>query len=148
MKWIVDMEAFQVNSEWYPKEIAILNTSTLECKCLMIKCCIPFKNVHPVDMATIKWQFRSHCIYWDSGDYTLEEAKLIITKCVNKDDDVYVKGDQKEKLFQTWFPRVHSIDSPPLRNLNECINEVCDKLHSRNCARRKCFELIPYVPKE
>jgi hypothetical protein len=146
MKWIVDMEAFQVRGKWYPKEIAILNPLTLKCVCLMIKCGMPYRYLEPFDLPIVRCQFAMHGIYWDSGDFSLSHAKEIITSLVDMEvDDVYVKGDQKESFFRNWFPRVHQVVAPPFRYLNKCNNRVCDKNHNRNCAQRKCFELVPYV---
>jgi hypothetical protein len=146
MKWIVDMEAFQINGKWYPKEIAILNTITLNCTCLTIKCDVSYRSLEPFAMPMVRYQFSRHGIFWDDGEYSLSEAKQNITNLVNMDvDKVFVKGYQKETFFASWFPRVYGIDAPALKDLNKCPNQVCDKNHHFNCARRKCFELLPYV---
>jgi hypothetical protein len=91
-----------------------------------------------------------HGLYWDQGEYSLEKAEQIIVGKV-KTDEVYVKGDQKVKFFETWFPQVFQItNAPAIKNLKLCKHEVCGKNHQGNCdrckcARRKCFELLPYV---
>src|SRR5271167_1722590 len=99
------MEAFQISGKWFPKEIAILNPSTQECVCLTIKCDVPYKYLKPIVLPTVRYQFARHGIYWDDGDYTLTHGKHIITRLVNLEvDDVFVKGDQKEEFFGSWFP--------------------------------------------
>ena len=147
MKWIVDMEAFQIGGKWYPKEIALLNPVTLEWTSLMVKCNVPYKlvvNRHV--LPTIKSQFARHRIYWDEGEYTLAQAKQIITGLVNMEvDTVFVKGDQKEKFFQSWFARLEQIVAPTFKELCQYPKETCGKHNNHFCARRKCFELVPYV---
>ena len=148
MKWIADMEAFQIGSKWYPKEIAILNTVTRECICLTTRCSIPYSMVYPNYLPTLKCQFAIHGLYWDQGDYSLHRANQIIVNKVKAGDEVYVNGDQKAKFFETWFPssQVFEItNAPAIKDLKLCRNQVCNKNHQGMCARRKCFELLPYV---
>lgn len=143
MKWIIDMEAFQINGRWFPKEIAILNPETLKCDCFIVKCDVPYKSLRPEYKSTINFQFARHGIYWDYGKYTLIEVKEIIISMVHS-DEVFVKGDEKARFFETWFPLVQQINAPALKNLNKYENEKCNMNHG-HCARRKCFELAPYV---
>jgi hypothetical protein len=102
--------------------------------------------LHPIHLPTVKCQFAIHGLYWDQGDYSLEKAQQIIVNKVKADDEVYVKGDQKATFFDTWFPQVFQItNAPAIKDLKLCRSEVCDKKHQGKCARRKCFELLPYV---
>src|SRR5437773_1156381 len=87
MKWIADMEAFQIGSKWYPKEIAILNTVTRECICLTTRCSIIYSMVYPNYLSTLKCQFAIHGLYWDQGDYSLQRANQIIVNKVKAGDE-------------------------------------------------------------
>jgi len=95
----------------------------------------------------LKCQFAIHGLYWDQGDYSLQRANQIIVNKVKAGDEVYVKGDQKAKFFETWFPQMvfEITNAPAIKDLKLCRNQVCNKNHQGMCARRKCFELLPYV---
>lgn len=145
MKWIVDMEAYQLDGCWYPKEIALLNVATAECTCLLINTDVDYKFINPKYYRTIGYQFRRHRLLWNEGDYHIDGVKKKLQCMVNSDDEVYCKGDQKVKYFKNWFTNVIELDAPSFKDLNKYPLRYCARKHGIICAKRKCFELLEYV---
>ena len=145
MKWIIDLEAYQLDGFWFPKEIALLNVETMECFCSTVKAEIGYNLINPTHRRTIAYQYRRHRLRWEEGDETLANVKRKIQSMVKSQDTVYCKGDQKVYYFQEWFDNVVEINAPSFKTLNKYPLRYCDKKHGLICAKRKCFELIEYV---
>ena len=144
MGYIVDFEAYQVCSMFYPKEIAFLNIHTNECFQYYIRW--PW---HVWDMTT-HWQLRRHAMDWSEGKYTINEAVDDAQQRILLSEVLYVKGDQKLKYLQKhWFPRntIKEITcAPSLKNLNSFHDKTCFMHYGKKfCARRKVYELRPYI---
>jgi len=155
--WILDFECYQFLAVYYPVEIALLDVNNVVCSSYYIK--YPGVNIKN---ATEKWQHKRHGLTWNEGDETLQNAINHIQSKVTTSNDkvhIYVKGEQKQQLVSNWFlfchenSHVHVLDignrAPNFNTLkDQCVGETCTK-HLTNlqhfCARRKCFQLLPYV---
>ena len=145
MKWIIDLEGYQLDGIWFPKEIALLNVETQECTCLIIKLEVAYRFVSRDYYRTIGFQFKRHRLRWDEGDYNLATAMEKFRDMVHAQDIVYCKGDQKVKYFKSWFDQVEEVNAPAFKTLDKFPSKYCDRKHGLICAKRKCFELIEYV---
>ena len=154
--WIIDFESYQINSAFYPLEICLLNTAD-QSKCFVYYVKYPcnyFNNL------TTKYQFLTHGLTWGEGDETIYSAISSILSKLGPKDVIYVKGLEKKRLVESWVAidddkcgvRVREfpiISTPSLNRLVVCIEETCEKhkhLMVKACARRKCFQLLRYLP--
>jgi hypothetical protein len=158
-RWILDMECYQMDSEIFPVEIALLNADVNQCFVYYIS--YPKNNY---SHAARKYQFSRHGFYWHNGDQTLDNAVKDICQKVTVNEatynKVYVKGHEKHKLVSTWFLSSNGIrqcdvidignDAPNFLVMkNLCMEKTCDKHGNKLhlfCARRKCYQLLPYIP--
>ena len=144
MGYIVDFEAYQVGSLYYPKEVAFLNIDTNECFQYYIHW-----SWHVRDKTT-HWQQKRHGMDWIDGKLSIHEAVEEARTHILLTDVLWVKGLQKRNYLQTyWFPHntIKEIEhAPALKNLNNFHDKTC-MLHlgKKFCARRKVYELRPYI---
>ena len=141
MTWFCDFEAFKSNqSQYYTKEIAILNNDGKQCYNYHIAypCCMVFT---PADLRTAYFQYRRHGLAWEFGDFNFLDAIAEIKSKVGF-DTIYVKGLEKATFLKQFLRNVKCMaEQPSLNSLNNCLNEVCELNHGKWCARRKAYEL-------
>ena len=145
MKWVVDMEAYQLGGSWYPKEIALLNADTGECTCLTIYVDVHYNIINPIYYPTIGYQFRRHRLRWNEGEYHIATVKAKFQSMVNLEDEVYCKGEEKVQYFKSWFKNVFEVHAPSFKVLKKYPDKYCERQHGFICAKRKCFELLEYI---
>ena len=108
--FVCDCNWYQVNNEFYPVEITILNIDTKYFGTFYIKYPANYLN-----NLTTKYQHDKHGLDWDAGNETLCSAIAKMKQVVYPGDVVYVKGDEKTKLVAVWLPkaRVKEITNAP-----------------------------------
>lgn len=138
--WYIDFEGYHFDDTFHVKEIAILNKDTHQCYNYFIQ--NPFNIPDLPHTSATHFQYRRHNLKWKCGDYQFWEAIFDIM-CKIRDDTVYGKGAEKVKFLQTWLPQIEDMVwiRTPFKNLNNCVGELCEFKHGRNCARRKVHEL-------
>jgi hypothetical protein len=160
-KWILDFEGYQVNSIYFPIEIALLNVHQNNlCYTWRIK----YSDAMAVYNQNTEWQFRKHRLGWNHGNMYLYEAlkemRTVIDDYCSGEHVVYVKGLEKTNWMrqQRWFPfhypkvTVQEIQGvPSFRDLSMFYGaEYACTYHTNapfdvRCARRKAYQLLPYV---
>lgn len=138
--WYLDFEGYHFDNTFFVKEIAILNSDTLECFNYFVQ--NPRKIPHLPNTAATNYQYKKHNLRWTFGDYHFWEAIGDIMSKI-KNDAVFAKGPEKVKFLQTWLPQIEDMTwiNTPFKNLYNCITDVCDVKHGLTCARRKVNEL-------
>ena len=139
IEWFLDMEAYQLNGKYWPKEIAILNHEGTICHNFHIWAPRQSKNL--AKGLTAQHQFNRHNLRWEFGEWRLADVKTLIRLTIGQ-QPVGIKGEEKCRLFEQWGLNVHGLDElPSLKTLNNYPNEHCEILHG-TCARQKCHELF------
>ena len=144
--YILDFEAFQIGTHYFPVEIAIVNCNTYTFETFYVKHPCMKQTWNP----TICFQHHRHGLKWDSpGISYLEEVRDLICEKILKDGDtVLVKGDQKLAYFRDeWFHMLENvkgidIGGPVVYDARKrrCIihSSMSD---SKRCALQKCLTL-------
>ena len=160
--WIIDFESYQIDSDFYPLEICILNVCTGKSFLFFVKYPYNYLNSNET-LETLRYQYRRHRLHWDDGDQcihsTVIKLKKIIANYSVSNIKIYVKGEQKHKLVSHWFAAPSSTNTfnvidiganaPRFTALKHlCASAACAK-HAHNlelfCARRKCYQLLPFI---
>ena len=116
-KWILDFEGYQVGTNYYPTEIALLNASNTN-KCF--HWCIGHTEVFTRMDVTTRYQFRRHGMRWDDGNLrfgkALEELRNVFTHDNDQQHTIYIKGMEKTNWARHWF----------IENPNVEVKEICN----------------------
>lgn len=143
--YILEMEAYQYNKQFYPVEICLMDCSTQKCDMFFVR--YDFE----IDNATTRWQYRRHNLRWKGGgNMYLDNCIRQIKRILKPDDIIYVKGDQKMEFFKLWlcnsileiekcFWENGSTETSKWNDVNKC---AFHKLTDYACARDKCFLLF------
>jgi hypothetical protein len=139
--WYVDFEAYHYRNCYIVKELAILNKDTLECHDYLVLS--PSSIEAPPCTPSIHFQYHRHNLKWEDGYVHFSDVLRAVKHHVMRGDVVYAKGPQKVVFLRQWIPQIKDMTwlNTPFKKLYNCINEVCDKKHGLNCARRKVHEL-------
>ena len=139
IEWFLDMEAYQLNGKYWPKEIAIVNRDSSICHNFHIWAPRRLKNL--AKGLTAQYQYKRHNLRWEFGEWKLSDVKTLIRLTIAR-QPVGIKGEEKCRYFEQWGLNVHSLDElPSLKTLNIYPNEHCEIRHG-TCARQKCYEIL------
>ena len=145
--WIVDFEAFQQGSQFYPLEIALLNANTGAHNLFYIY------YHYPIEDHTIRFQYDRHGLDWQDGNLPLGRALKAITRRIKENDKVVIKGVQKIKFFVSHgVLRQDQVipvkETSTLKKLVQNVDQKCVKHTNLNkfwCAQQKCFAILTYI---
>ena len=154
-KWILDFEGYQVGTNFYPREVALLNTAGTN-KCFDWH--IGYSGVFArMDNNTTRCQFLRHGMSWTHGNMCLGKAlEELRNVFINEQHIVYVKGREKTLWARHWFAddnvEVKEICNAPnfsdlMMYYKNCVRACYfheNKWHLRR-ARSKTYMLLPYV---
>ena len=150
MRWIIDFEAYQQGSTYFPIEIALLNVETKKCNIFYVGYGFCLKGME------IRYQYTRHGIGWSEGNVKLYNALRAIKKRVDiKHDHIIIKGEQKlnyliAKGFDpSLFLLIKPEGTPKLNDLEKLVSddEKCIRHEGTNkhCAMKKCFAILTVV---
>ena len=139
-----DFEGFSCGAnEFIVKEISILSNDGMQCFTYRVGS--PNNCTYFPRDSTFKYQYDRHHLAWEDGDYCFSDAMGDIRQKV-LGSVMYVKGEQKQRFLEKYFPYVSQLDMlPSFSKLNSCPTEWCEYRHGKNCARRKVHELKYFV---
>jgi hypothetical protein len=143
--FILDFEAYQVDADYYPVEICLLNIVTRQCNMFFIR----YPNA--IESNTSRFQyFYCHGMGWQDGNISFAKAMKAIRRRVKTDDTIFIKGEQKANFIRKCLPKhnILEVTAPSIHTLF-CLRDKCCKYHYAHkqwsCARHKAFALIPFV---
>ena len=96
IEWFVDMEAYQINGKFWPKEIAIANRDGNIPHNFHILAPRRLKNQAKDLMA--QYQYKRHNLKWEFGEWRLWDVKTLI-KLVVVRQPIGVKCEKKCRYF-------------------------------------------------
>src|SRR5271163_4527 len=142
--WYCDFEGFSCGgNDFIVKKISILSSDGTQC--FTYKVGSPNNYIYSPQDKTFRYQFERHHLAWEDGDYSFSHAMWDITMKV-KGCVLYVKGLEKQRFLQNYFPYVSQLDMvPSFKQLNSCTTEWCEYRHGKCCARKKVHELKHFV---
>ena len=165
-KWVLDFEGFQINGNFYPLEICLIN------------CENPTENIHVWHIGysdtlaetynncnqTIRWQFHKHGMGWKHAEMTLVDALVELREVLEVENtkvqhEIHIKGLEKAKWIRGFFLRekdnvkvIEILNAPCFRDLTMfcggAIGKACvfhqNSWHLR-CPCRKAYYLVDYI---
>ena len=145
--WIIDFEAFQQGSQFYPLEIALLNANMDAHNLLYIY------YHYTIENRPIRFPYDRHGLDWQDGNLPLGRALKAIARRIKEDDKVVIKGVQKINFFVSHgVLRQDQVipveETPTLRELVQNVDQKCVKHANLNilwCAQQKCFAIFTYI---
>ena len=139
-RYVLDFEGFQVDSVFYPLEVAVVDVHTRLCWMLYIT------YDHEIYSPSVRYQQHLHHMCWKDGTISYEDATVCLRRLLHF-AEVYVKDLQKANFIRNWLNVcvTEITNAPSYKHMHDCINEHCRFHVSIHCARRKAFELIKYV---
>ena len=148
MVWFLDFEAHHIESydcrdfgklRYIVKEMTILSGNGKRCYNYFVR--NPCKLSYMPDTETAHFQFQHMVCYGSLGTTLFESPIKDIDRKVGE-DVVYVKELQKTNFIKEYLLNVIELEGlPPLKTLNNYMNERCEVKHGNHCARRKVYEL-------
>ena len=163
---ILDFEAYQIGSTFYPVEIAALNATTSQCLLMHVG------HVKPDEAAAathLHHQHARHGLGWSDGQWSMASAVFRLCKFIHPLDVVLVKGEQKLEQCRSWLhwgQLLKLIDIPatmqevialaPIDDFNCMVHRVAAKYSSSSssddsgtpvewCSHRKTHALHLYM---
>ena len=162
-KWVIDFEGFQINDNFYPLELCLLNTQRpredLHIWHIRYTDSLALAYDEKIDR-TICWQSNEHGMSWKQGNMPLLDAFLEMRDLFpsRSQHKLYAKGLEKTKWIREWFEKdnnvtvIEIINAPSYRDMNMYYGSLyghpCafhrDSPHLR-CACRKAQYLCDYI---
>lgn len=127
MKYIIEIEGFQLHSAFIIKELSIV-ASDLE-NHFFVKSPYSFDRLHMSDRRIVRYcENRLHKIYWSSGNDKFITVRDYLQELLNRDVDniVYTKGMAKVNVLRNLFKlNCKLID---INTMDDNINQLWDQL--------------------
>ena len=134
--WYLECEAYQLDGNYFVKEIALLKGDRTQCWTYYI-------NQHSVPLPTCEEynpQKATLRLAWSFGEHTVDEAMALIKEKVADDDLIFV-SDSIAFQFLEKYLKVTYQQCEVGFEMTHCPSENCDLQHGNQCARRKVHEI-------
>jgi len=135
--WYLEIEAYSLDDNYYPKEIAILKGDRTQCYTYHI-------NQHALPLPTspeYQSQKTALGLVWSYGQYTFEEALALIKEKVKNEDLIFVSDPDASCFIKEYLPKITYQPCEIGFEMKHCPSDHCDVRHGRQCARRKVHEI-------
>src|SRR5271156_6720010 len=128
--WYLEIEAYSLDDNYYPKEIAILKGDWTQCYTCHI-------NQHALPLPTSpEYQSKRTALglVWSYGQYTFEEALVLIKEKVKNEDLIFVSDPEASHFIRQYLPKITCQPCEIGFEIKHCPSENCDVRHGSQCA--------------
>jgi hypothetical protein len=134
--WYLECEAYQLDGNYFVKEIALLKGDRTQCWTYYIN-----QHAFPLpSCAEYNLQKASLRLAWSYGEHTFDEAIVLINEKVINDDFIFVSNHDAFQFFEPYLKVTYQPCEVGFE-MNHCPSENCDLNHGNQCARRKVHEI-------